>query len=325
MMGGRMRQSLRTESSDAGSSRMRVSGFGRSSKGKKSKSGSRFDDSSDEDEGRPAFRSRFVDSSDEDTPSPLPRQKRVPKTMRSSASNNAAAAAMGVPPARAGVQDSPDLPDSDDEEEQPRENLASNGTAITVPRATLNRSGSGRDAIAPQANSVEITGGRPGHKRRGSFMSSILRRKKDPADKISRSTSESASRRDTHLERGPERLAFIRSNSESQAHSSRLHKRGANWPLQDHQNTHEEEDQFDDGSQNTYVVDEEKRPSTAGGLGPSPSSPTTKTGFLKRRSTSHSQIGAANHSVSASIDGSEVGTPKKKKFGTLRRMFKLDD
>ncbi|WKT47656.1 hypothetical protein QSH57_012561 [Fusarium oxysporum f. sp. vasinfectum] len=325
MMGGRMRQSLRTESSDAGSSRMRVSGFGRSSKGKKSKSGSRFDDSSDEDEGRPAFRSRFVDSSDEDTPSPLPRQKRVPKTMRSSASNNAAAAAMGVPPARAGVQDSPDLPDSDDEEEQPRENLASNGTAITVPRATLNRSGSGRDAIAPQANSVEITGGRPGHKRRGSFMSSILRRKKDPADKISRSTSESASRRDTHLERGPERLAFIRSNSESQAHSSRLHKRGANWPLQDHQNTHEEEDQFDDGSQNTYVVDEEKRPSTAGGLGPSPSSPTTKTGFLKRRSTSHSQIGAANHGVSASIDGSEVGTPKKKKFGTLRRMFKLDD
>ncbi|EWZ88169.1 hypothetical protein FOWG_09723 [Fusarium oxysporum f. sp. lycopersici MN25] len=325
MMGGRMRQSLRTESSDAGSSRMRVSGFGRSSKGKKSKSGSRFDDSSDEDEGRPAFRSRFVDSSDEDTPSPLPRQKRVPKTMRSSASNNAAAAAMGVPPARAGVQDSPDLPDSDDEEEQPRENLASNGTAITVPRATLNRSGSGRDAIAPQANSVEITGGRPGHKRRGSFMSSILRRKKDPADKISRSTSESASRRDTHLERGPERLAFIRSNSESRAHSSRLHKRGANWPLQDHQNTHEEEDQFDDGSQNTYVVDEEKRPSTAGGLGPSPSSPTTKTGFLKRRSTSHSQIGAANHSVSASIDGSEVGTPKKKKFGTLRRMFKLDD
>ncbi|KAF5693535.1 hypothetical protein FDENT_1927 [Fusarium denticulatum] len=325
MMGGRMRQSLRTESNDAGSSRMRVSGFGRSSKGKKSKSGSRFDDSSDEDEGRPAFRSRFVDSSDEDTPSPLPRQKRVPKTMRSSASNNAAAAAMGVPPARAGVQDSPDLPDSDDEEEQPRENVAPNGAAIAVPRATLNRSGSGRDAMAPQANSVETTGGRPVHKRRGSFMSSILRRKKDPADKISRSTSESASRRDTHLERDPERLAFIRSNSESQAHSSRLHKRGANWPLQDHQNTHEEEDQFDDGSQNTYVVDEEKRPSTAGGLGPAPSSPTTKTGFLKRRSTSHSQIGAAIHGVSASIDGSEVGTPKKKKFGTLRRMFKLDD
>ncbi|KAF5723366.1 hypothetical protein FMUND_1912 [Fusarium mundagurra] len=325
MMGGRMRHSLRTESNDAGSSRMRVSGFGRSSKGKKSKSGSRFDDSSEEDEGRPAFRSRFVDSSDEDTPSPLPKQKRVPKTMRSSASNNAAAAAMGVPPARAGVQDSPDLPDSDDEEEQSRENLAPNETAIVVPRATLNRSGSGRDAIAPQANSVEITGGRLGHKRRGSFMSSILRCKKDPANKISRSTSESASRRDTHLERGPERLAFIRSNSESQAHNSRLHKRGANWPLQDHQNTHEEEDQFDDGSQNTYVVDEEKRPSTAGGLGPAPSSPTTKTGFLKRRSTSHSQIGAANHGVSASIDGSEVGTPKKKKFGTLRRMFKLDD
>ncbi|KAF4445702.1 hypothetical protein F53441_10576 [Fusarium austroafricanum] len=321
MMGGRMRQSLRSDPSDAGASRMRVSGFGRSSKGKKSKSGSRFEDSSDEDESRPAFRSRFVDSSDEDTPSPLPKQKRVPKTMRNSASNNAAAAAMGVPAVR--PQDSPDLPDSDDEE-PPRQNLVSNGTADTVPRATLNRSGSGRDGIAPQANNVEITGSRPGHKRRGSFMSSILRRKKDPANKISRSTSESASRRDTHLERGPERLAFIRSNSEGQAHG-RLHKRGANWPLQDHQNTHEEEDQFDDGSQNTYVVDEEKRPSTAGGLGPSPSSPTAKTGFLKRRSTSHSQMGSANNALLASIDGSEFVTPKKKKFGTLRRMFKLDE
>lgn len=152
-------------------------------------------------------------------------------------------------------------------------------------------------------------------------MSSILRRKKDPSDKISRNTNESASRRDTHLERAPERLAVIRSNSEGAAHNSRLQKRGTNWPLQDHEQAHEEEDHFDDGSQNTYVVDEEKRPSTAGGVGRSPSSPTTKTGFLKRRSTSHSQIG----SHARSDNGSEVGTPKKKKFGTLRRMFKLDE
>ncbi|KAM0561166.1 hypothetical protein ACHAPJ_003670 [Fusarium lateritium] len=332
-MGGGMRQSLRAGSNDAGSSRMRSSGFGRPAKAKKAKGGSRFEDSSDEEDRRPAFRSRFVDSSDEDTPSPLPKQKRVPKTMRNSASNNAAAAAaMRVPASRAAVQDSPDLPDSDDDEDQQQQNVASNGKTNEAPRATpaLNRSGSGRESIgAPaQADTVEITGARPGHKRRGSFMSSILRRKKDPSDKITRATSESASRRDTHLERAPERLAVIRSNSEGHAHGSRLQKRGANWPLQDHQHTHEEEDQFDDGSQNTYVVDEEKRPSTAGGPGPSPSSPTSptaKTGFLKRRSTSHSAIGTANNALPASVDGSEVGTLKKKKFGALRRMFKLDE
>ncbi|KAF4994355.1 hypothetical protein FGRMN_5863 [Fusarium graminum] len=316
-MSARMRSSLRADSSDAGSSRI-LSGFGRSAKSKKPKSGSRFDDSSDEDDSRPAFRSRFMDSSDEDTPSPRPKQKRVPKTMRSTASNNPAT--MSVPVTRASAQESPDLPDSD-EEQQTQQNTISN----TAPRATstLKRNGSGRDSIGVPAGNTDIIGARPGHKRRGSFMSAILRRKKDPADKISRATSESASRRDTHLERGPERLAFIRSNSESQAHSSRLHKRGANWPLPDHEHGDEEEEQFDDGSQNTYVVDEEKRPATAGGFGPSPSSPTTKGGFLQRRSTSHSQI--RPNAVSASIDGSDAGTPKKKKFGTLRRMLKLDE
>ncbi|KAM0355851.1 hypothetical protein ACHAPU_000238 [Fusarium lateritium] len=319
-MSGRMRSSLRADSSDAGSSRI-LSGFGRSAKSKKPKSGSRFNDSSDEDDGRPAFRSRFVDSSDEDTPSPRPKQKRVPKTMRSTASiNSAATAAMSAPAPRTSAQDSPDLPESD-EEEQTQQNT----TSDAAPRATstLKRNGSGRDSIGVPAGNTENTSARPGHKRRGSFMSAILRRKKDPADKISRTTSESASRRDTHLERGPERLAFIRSNSESQAHSSRLHKRGANWPLPDHERGHEEEEQFDDGSQNTYVVDEEKRPATAGGIDPTPSSPTTKGGFLQRRSTSHSQM--RPNAISASVDGSDAGTPKKKKFGALRRMLKLDE
>ncbi|KAM0439746.1 hypothetical protein ACHAPT_000840 [Fusarium lateritium] len=341
VMGGRMRHSLRGDSSDASSSRMRVSSFGR--KGKKARGGSRFDDSSDEDDARPAFRSRFVDSSeDEGTPTPRPKQKqkRVPKTMRSQASSNAAAAAMGVAPSRVEDEDSPDLPDSDDELEQPQPTVAPNGTTSTVPRATstLKRSGSGREslgALPPVQTAADVSmGPRPTHKRRGSFMSSILRRKKDPSDKISRNHSESASRRDTRLERSTEELAIIRSNSGSHPHNTRLQKRGTNWPLQDDHHTHEEEDRFDDGSQNTYVVDEERRPSTAGGPGPSPTSPTVKTGFLKRRSTSHSAIGPA-HNVPppASADGqshgipegSETGTPRKKKFGTLRKMFRLDD
>jgi serine/arginine repetitive matrix protein 2 len=221
VMGGRMRQSLRSESSEAEPSRKRLSGFGRPAKAKKSNGGSRFEDSSDEDESRPSFRSRFVDSSDEDILSPIPKQKRVPKTMRGSSSNGAAAAAAKTPASRAGMQDSPDLPDSDDDEEQPQQGITSNGAAS---RSTpvLNRNGSGRGNFGVQNDNVEKMGARPGHKRRGSFMSSILRRKKDPSDKISRNTSESASRRDTHLERAPERLAVIRSNSEGAAHNSRL-------------------------------------------------------------------------------------------------------
>lgn len=341
IMGGRMRHSLRGESSDASSSRMRVSGFGR--KGKKTRGGSRFDDSSDEDEARPAFGSRFVDSSeDEGTPTPRPKQKRVPRTMRNQASSNAAAAAMGatVTPSHVEDEDSPDLPDSDDEPERPLPAVTSNGTTSMSPRtaSTLKRSGSGREslgALPPVQTAGDVTTSpRPNHKRRGSFMSSILRRKKDPSDKISRNLGESASRRDTRLERSTEELAVIRSNSGSHAHNTRLQKRsGANWPLQDGHHTHEEEDRFDDGSQNTYVVDEERRPSTAGGPGPSPTSPTIKTGFLKRRSTSHSAIGATHNAPPAPVDGqsqgvpegSEIGTPRKKKFGALRKMFRLDD
>ncbi|UPK91449.1 hypothetical protein LCI18_002384 [Fusarium solani-melongenae] len=338
VMGGRMRHSLRGDSSDASSSRMRVSGFGR--KGKKARGGSRFDDSSDEDDARPAFSSRFVDSSeDEGTPTPRPKQKRVPRTMRNQASSNAAAVAMGVTLSHVEDEDSPDLPDSDDEPEQPQPTVTPNGTTSMSPRtaSTLKRSGSGREslgALPPVQIAGEVSmGPRPSHKRRGSFMSSILRRKKDPSDKISRNLSESASRRDTRLERSTEELAVIRSNSGSQPHNARLQKRGANWPLQDGHHTHEEEDRFDDGSQNTYVVDEERRPSTAGGPGPSPTSPTVKTGFLKRRSTSHSAIGATHNAPPASVDGqshgilegSETGTPRKKKFGTLRKMFRLDD
>ncbi|KAM5346526.1 hypothetical protein ACJ41O_009531 [Fusarium nematophilum] len=337
VMGGRMRQSLRGDSSDASSSRMRVSGFGRVSKGKKSRGGSRFGDSSDEEDAGPSFRSRFVDSSDDEgTPTPRPKQKKVPKTMRNSASSNAAAAAMGVPSSRAEDEDSPDLPDSDEEPEQP---VAPNGTFNSSPRTNskLKRSGSGRESLGAlpplQNDGDQTTVPRPNHKRRGSFMSSILRRKKDPSDKISRNLSESASRRDTHLQRSTDELAVIRSNSGSHPNNSRLQKRGANWPLQDEHHTREEEDQFEDGSQNTYVVDEEKRPSTAGGAGPSPASPPTKAGFLKRRSTSHSAIGLAHPAPPSSVDGqgyslpegSETGTPRKKKFGTLRKMFRLDD
>jgi hypothetical protein len=136
---------------------------------------------------------------------------------------------------------------------------------------------------------------------------SILRRKKDPAGKISREVTESAARRDTKLERSPEELSMMRSNS-----NSRLQKRGPNWPLPDAPGEQKAPDNTE--APGTVEVDEEKRPSTAGG--PTSAAPP-RSAFLRRRSTSYS--------VAMSTVPDDAAGSKKKKFGTLRKMFKLSD
>ncbi|POR35825.1 Uncharacterized protein TPAR_03975 [Tolypocladium paradoxum] len=225
--GGRMRQSLRVESADSGSRpRPRMSPFKRSSgskKGKKATGGSRFADSSDEDEGGPSFfSSRFADSSDEgDVPRPQPKGKGMSKSLRGTnkSSSMAAASAMGDTPAARNVA-SPDVPDSEVDMVQPDRGALPNGQ-----RSTLRRSRSGRGTLMPLPAATEgEEAPRRSGSRRGSFMS-ILRRKKDTPGKIARDVGESAARRDTRLERTPEELAMIRSNS--------LQERGPGWPLAD--------------------------------------------------------------------------------------------
>lgn len=308
-----MRHSLRG-TSDAGSiSEKRMSGFSRSSgkKAKKGRAGSRFADSSDEDDVRPTRSSRFGDSSDEDeTRRSRIKSNGLPRSMRSqTAATSAAAMAATKPATRREEDESPDLPDSDDEIVQPKRGTTSNGNAGFKSGATLKRSGSGRESLGAtrQAQGAENGGPRPQHTRRGSFMS-ILRRKKDPADKISREVSESGARRGTHLERNSEQLAVIRSNSNSNT-NGRLQKRAPSWPLPEDNNVLAEEDEHDD--EETYV-DEEKRPSTSGG--PAPPASTSKHGFMRRRSTSQLRP-----------DDPQVGEGKKKKFGALRKMFGLHD
>lgn len=305
--GSGMRTSLRAES-DAGSHK-RMSGFGRSSGKKNKKTASRFADSSDEEDVRPRLSSRFADSSDEDdVPSRKIKANGLPKTMRSStASNSAAAMAMTKTPAQKEEEDSPDLPDSDDEIAPPKRGTTSNGTAsLKNGSTTLKRSGSGRESLGArqqQTNGVDATPARPQHVRRGSILS-ILRRKKDPSDKISRNTKESAARRDTRLERNPEQLAVLRSDSYTS--NTKLQKRAPSWPLP-------EGGREPDDDEETYV-DEEKRPSTAGGP-PASSSNAVNQGFMRRRSTS--QLGPSDDVLAK--EG------KKKKFGTLRKMFGLHD
>ncbi|KEY68727.1 hypothetical protein S7711_00599 [Stachybotrys chartarum IBT 7711] len=301
--GGRMRQSLRSSSTDAASSRIRMPSFGRSS-GKKSmkQQGSRFGDSSDEEGGAAPFRSRFADSSDEeDVAMPLPQSTRTTRPKSSSG--------FGALPVQREEEDSPDLPDSDDDDiVQSNGKATTNGAATNARAADLQRSGSGRGNLVKKPSMASndplaAAALRPSHARRGSFMSAVLRRKRGDAGKISRNVSESAARRDTKLERSTEELTVIRSNSNG---TSRLQRRPPpNWPLQDAAEAN-----------GTGVDSLQARPSTAT---EPPTSTPQKMGFLRRRSNSHT--------VPASIaPTNESGEPaKKKRFGTLRKMFKIQD
>lgn len=311
-MGTRMRTTLRGDASprrgsdDSGKGYFRFSGsFGRS-KEKKGKRRSRFgDDSSDEDEVvAPRFASRFEDSSDEDiTPEPL-RPSSMSKTMRS-----------GM---RGQDTPSPPLPE---EEEMLEEELGevggdekgqqiTNGSSVDP---ALRRSRSGR----------ALDSGRPSSRRSG-FMSSVLRRNKkhDGGGKISRpGPTESAARRDTDLERSADELAALR--GDARPVSPKLQKKfatGNSWPLgggdpgeeskqpQSPSRTIEKNDVTVDG-------DEGAAPRSSSVVRNAKSQPSMNRPSLLPRRTMSAQ------SQPVSVDGAK----KKKKFGVLRRMFKIDD
>ncbi|OHX00639.1 hypothetical protein CSPAE12_00670 [Colletotrichum incanum] len=324
-MGNRttMRGTLRSDSSDGSTRRMRLPSFGKSSASKKAsnKPGkSRFGDSSDEeDAGQSGFRSRFVESSDDDGQRlvPAPAAHNMPKSMR--ASSSAAAAAMKVPPPRHDekAEESPDLPDSSDDEvvpppvEQkplsPRKASGASGRLVKSQSDGhgLHRSGSGRGALAESSTTpamgTQVMSRPSSHQRRGSFLSVLRRKKENEVGKISRpAAGESGARLDTKLERSASEISALRGATTS----PKLQKQVAhdNWPL-------------------VETIDDEKRPVTADNNKPMDASRPV---FMKRRSTN--QVLSAGVPVdregSVQLDGSGK---KKKKFGTLRRMFKLDD
>ncbi|KAI1453967.1 hypothetical protein F4805DRAFT_340618 [Annulohypoxylon moriforme] len=299
--------------------------FGRSSKApssKHSKRLSRRGDSSDDDDGGIAgFRSRFEDSSDEDIARPNSSSRDRPLsrgTLRPST-------ASGVPSFRKSTpvpevdEDSPELPDSDDEMPSPlqsprtRPNVGSafprsNSSALGT--GTLTRSRSGRGSFNTSVSVPAVSG----KERRSSLMGILKRNKKaDSAGKIQRSEpTESAARRDTRLERSSEQLRDLRGDYPS---SPRLQKRNSlkrndGWPLGE---------PTEGGSV--------KRSNSAGNLldqgiaGPAAQRPGTSGG---RRSTSLGLPAAYDDERdNVTVDG--LGQKKKKKFGALRRMFRLDD
>ncbi|KAE9365409.1 hypothetical protein N431DRAFT_353218 [Stipitochalara longipes BDJ] len=320
-----MRSSMRRSSDTTPSLRTRVPGFGKSGGSKQSKQkapqrASRFADSSDEEDDRPAFRSRFNDSSDEDEP--ISRSTVIPRSLRS---GPVGAPVRGIPK-RAGAEDgdSSDLPDSDDEKPSGGLKLGkkrgTNGSAVTpiqgkaLASGSLRRSGSGRETISSPTTMTAVTGPatRPNHSRRGSFMSILRRKKADPSSKVRKSEAESPARRDTPLERSKSDLAALRSD---RPQTPKLQKRngpsrsnsGA-WPLPA------------PASPPKIVGGEDGRPLTA----------ETADGVVggELANGDRPDMGARRFTATglADVDINGVGKPrKKKKFGALRRMFRLDD
>ncbi|OAA72122.1 hypothetical protein ISF_01195 [Cordyceps fumosorosea ARSEF 2679] len=292
--GGRLRQSLRRESADP-PARRRIPKFKKSTSGKskKGKNDSRFGDSSDEDEGplrMNLFKSRFADSSSEDGESHTKSKgKNIPISLRAKPNARAASSAL-------------DLPFDHDGRESPILDAA----ILMQPKRTqaaTGQPGSGRGALVPLPQTDDSDKSfRPQHTRRGSFIS-LLRRKKDSSSKINRDLSESAARQDTKLERSPEELEALRSAS--------LHKRGPSWPLPEPEATGA-------GS----VQQSPERPSTAGGAIVSTSSNRSK--FMRRRSASHGMVPADTVDMDDDLVTDAV-PQKKKKFGALRKMFRLHD
>lgn len=303
---------------------LRLPGFGRSSakpnQNQTKRSGSRFDDSSDEEDVRTAFRSRFNDSSDEDDEPLPPRSNGMAKTMRSNAP------VRGIPK-RFGTEDgdSSDLPDSDDEKPTPKPVKAApakttdsygatrkDGTSYeggALAFGSLRRSGSGRGAMSPVAANGPPT--RPGNSRRGSFMSILRRKKADPNSKVRKSEAESPARRDTPLERSRSDLATLKAlerptspklqkrNPFERVGSGTVAENGNNWPL----------------TEPPKIGGENKRPDTAGTEGGAEMD--DRPGLGNRRHTATGLEGVDVLGVTAG--------KKKKKFGALRRMFRLDE
>lgn len=326
---------LRSPALDNTKSTSRFPGFGKSKSQPKARAAptkaSKFADSSDEEDARPSFRSRFVDSSDEeDDIVPAPTTSKGPISL-------------GGTKRRTNIMDhdSSDLPDTDDE----KPSQPSKATKVVVPPArtvtpshagtalasgSLRRSGSGRDFIGA-TTITSITAGavaRPNQKRRGSFMSILRRKKPDPASKVQKIDGESGARRDTPLERTRADLKAVRQDSDfsiaSEATSPKLQKRGAskrtgasgtleNWPLASpHPDTN-------------GIGPDDERPHTSDGPDVSEKQLENGTGDAD---SGKPDLGPKRTSATglAAIDLSTVVPPKKKKkFGMLRRAFRLDD
>lgn len=326
---GGMRRTMRSnsESSHEGKrSSVHFPLFSRTPKSpsKASKWTSRFDNSSDEDgEALPEFQSRIRTSTDEDESRPGSSRETKPLGKAILHSSNTAPSLSRPAPVPELEEDSPELPDSDDEFmpsllHTPQRPAATNGFAGSlgatqsgsgaIGTSTLGRSRSGRGELATSIVSPTL----PTKERHGSFLNILRRNKKvDQPGKIQRPMlAESAARRDTKLERDLEQLRDLREQLKDlrseRPPSPKLRKRPS---------------VSRNGSGGL------PRPTSAGQLlGRSATTDAIGPPALgDRRSFSH---GMDPNDESVEFENASLGSsgqPKKKKFRALRRMFKLDE
>lgn len=310
----------------------RIANFGRGSAAKgargSKKSSSRFGDSSDED--APAgsrFRSRFDDSSDEDdvTPRAAPRPVSMPVLKSGRSSRGELTATRGFQPA---AEASPALPEEEeeDEEEPPVLGDPEKEVGLQTPKARvvddggLRRSRSGRGGLIGSPTSPDMStpgafgaGGGSRSKKRNSLMS-VLRRKKHGAGAIQRAeVMDSAARRDTPLERGAHQLKGMRRLDDDQEEQD-----DQPTPLSQHQ----QQPRSPRLQKRTVSLTHD---AGAGWLFPGREAEAERSGNLGTRTMSGSStvVVAPRQMTSASL--TSIGEGKKKRFGALRRVFRLPE
>jgi serine/arginine repetitive matrix protein 2 len=235
-------------------------------------------------------------------------------------------------PRPAGVEDgdSSDLPDSDDEVMPSATALKAakkqNGIEPIIPHqgaalgtGTLRRSGSGRDA--PLGS---FAGASPTRSRGANFMN-ILRRKKDPSAKVRKADIESAARRDTPLERSRYDLQAVKRNDSYNSTGSgkgRLQKRNAltSWPLPPPESGAAELEANDTRPHTADAADGIVGGELSNGVAAigSETAVENKPGLGSRRTTTESLP------TELGVNG-VANKARKKKFGRLRKMFRLDE
>lgn len=166
-------------------------------------------------------------------------------------------------------------------------------------------------------------------------MSSILRKKKpDPISKVTKSDAESPARRDTPLERSRSDLAAVRrqecySSTTAGLQSPKLQKKAPAWPLPGDAPTKIMGSGAEDGR--PFTAD--AAASAAGAVGSSDvlawkgenGVTMNGNGIVDRPELGTRRFTATGLREMEGPDPYGAAGRKKKKFGALRRMFRLDD
>ncbi|KAI1432034.1 hypothetical protein GGR50DRAFT_634589 [Xylaria sp. CBS 124048] len=305
--------------------------FSQSSKAvpKNSQWTSRFEGSSDEDEVTIApFQSRVHNSNDKEDKLPRPVSvSKYPGKIALHGSNMAPTLPRPTPVSKV-AESSPELPDGDNNF-MPRlmrsaSGRTSNGHSTShsgmghakpgaIGTSTLRRSRSGRGALAPSFTAPTV----PTTKRRGSLFG-MLRRNKRADDlnlgKIQRPEPvESAARRDTKLERDPRHLKELRgemsSGSKLQKKSSVSRKDGSRFerPV----------------SSGNPLLGRSAMTGVIVGSNNNYNDNSTGENRLSFDQGHNSNLESGYEVEDTSVESN--GPLKKKKFGALRRMFRLDE